>query len=396
MGIELVKSFVHVVALLRADGAKYVSDSEGKDLAAYERTLDILANGSASVTDTSATSRLKQDNSIPSASLSEALRDSVSGLQSALSLLTFLQSGLTEADKVALKASHAKLVLRGGKTPKEGDNHQTAGEALPPPTYPYHETSFYRHFEPLPKCPTMSEMEAALPEIEEYHAFWLLPDRPTIAIPVRRMWHEMRNFEFEKEWKENRDKRYKRQDDGSWAVNLDDGDTWSQRHSYHFEGDSVPRRAMWFYTTNAVFQQLNEFILRDDIPERYHPLIVAMLHYFQEEPVRQDWLTARGARTMTPTDYDRYIVNESQRLSKFVSTSYEEPFSAAYKLHFEIPWCCTATLLDHNISEYTKEKEVLLAPCSVVRCVGKQEVLDENGVRIGGRIFFRVTPLVHE
>ena len=249
------------------------------------------------------------------------------------------------------------------------------------PMRPFHESTFSYLFTDtsLPEDCSFDTIAQSLPEVDDVHARWM-DTQPVIAVPVRAMWETRQNFDFS-DFADpaTRAQAFTPLADGRWAPRLRP----SERPAGRFAADCVPQRAAWFYTTNAVYHQLNAAIVNDDVPPHYVLYTKALLRAFDAglpEPV----LTSRGSFPMTPAAFNAYRVHHCQRLPKFVSTSRDAPFAADYVLRFEIPAKCRGALDLRGISEYADEAEVLLAPYTVVRCVGKAAATR------GGVLDFRV------
>ena len=235
---------------------------------------------------------------------------------------------------------------------------------------PYHETSYsYLFADRTAGACDIPGIGASLPESDDLHAYWL-PGAPTFAVPVRAMWESRRVWDFADFESGARDDRFDRLPDGRWQPRLRP----SRRLPADFAADSAADRAVWFYTTNALYNQLNAAIARDDIPAHYVPYTRALLAAFRAG-ARAPVTTYRGSYAMTPALFGAFRVNHAQRLPKFVSTAQnrDAAFGALYTLIFEVPLGCTSALAVARLSEYPVEEEVLLAPYSVVRCIGKQK-----------------------
>eukprot|EP00906_Rhabdomonas_costata_P006376 RCo009339 len=92
---------------------------------------------------------------------------------------------------------------------------------------PYHETEYFALFSELPPLPSIEAIGLALPEYDLLEANWL-PLKPFIQVPVKRMWNELHNFEFN--WFENPGSRaaaFQQLEDGAWCPILTDGGPYS-------------------------------------------------------------------------------------------------------------------------------------------------------------------------
>ena len=218
-------------------------------------------------------------------------------------------------------------------------------------------------------------------ELDRKAATWW----PTFVVPVRAMWQTLQTFHIANFADvDMRGDHFTRVDPaGRTYVPILHRSTRVPAEA--FATDTIPRRAAWFYTTDALFCQLNEAIQRDAIPQKYVLYTHALLKAF-EHGLDRRCVLHRSFDELKDTVLATCHVPQKQRLVRFVPSS-RNPLAAGegrFKLEFECPAQCSGVLCLRGISECYKMDQVLLAPYTVWHC------LTNKRTPAGGALRFRL------
>lgn len=136
-------------------------------------------------------------------------------------------------------------------------------------------------------------------------------------------------------------------------------------------------RALKLWTSDACYQRLNKDIITDHSRLRqWMPLIKLIIEGIGATLVSKRLDTVRGSK-MTAEQLGTYHVGDSSCLSMFTASSLDESVAKSFQdgplVKFIIPAGCKYATEISSISDYANEKEVLIAPYTIVQCVSKTD-----------------------